>query len=253
MHASFHSARRCESHPQPTTRSTTRAPARVALAALALLVFLGSAAASSAAASDGAAEPLEPSAAKTAEPKATEPRPLSVAPLNQVTYPEDRPEWVDAPPSLGSFRAGDLGEGSEAGAVDVWPVKSLLRPTAEEARESLEVQIQGAAAAYAERFLGTDRAQQLPPSVPLVPELETLPAADRYAGTATLGDQTVYEEAARLRFDEAYRQRLAKQWQQAEVGSRLKWLGVAGGGGLVVLLSATGLVRRTARRRTSAE
>lgn len=220
--------------------------ARVMVVALTLLALPFGLSASSFAGDPSAGEPAAENPAAE-NPGAGEPHPLSVAPLSQVTYPADRPEWVDAPPTL----AGSIDSGvGHSGAVDVWTVKSLLRPSAAEARESLQVQMQGATAAYAEQFLGSERAQRLSKSVPLAPELEMVPAEDHYAGTAVLGDQTVYEEAVRLRFDEAYRQRLAAEWRQAEVGSRLKWLGVAGTGGFVLLLSATGLVRRTARRRS---
>lgn len=157
---------------------------------------------------------------------------LSVAPLDQPVYPEDRPQWIDDPPQLG-------GEGDE-----VWPVQSLLRATPEEARESLRVQMQGAAAAYAEQFLGDERAHLLGDSALWHWELDEIPAHDRYSGTVKVGEQTIYEEAVRLRFDEPYRQHMAAAWQEREVGRRLSFMGMAGGAGLCVLLAGTGLIRR---------
>lgn len=162
-------------------------------------------------------------------------RALSVAPLDQPIYPEDRPRWIDDPPQLG-------GEGNE-----VWPVQSLLRATPEEARESLRVQMQGAAAAYSEQFLGDQRAGLLGDAVPRRWELDEVPAEDRYSGTVKVGDQTLYEEAVRLRFDEPYRQQLAAAWQEQEVERRLSFMGIAGGAALCVLLAGTGLVRRMSR------
>ena len=35
-----------------------------------------------------------------------EPAPLSVAPLDQIQYPEDRPEWIDAPTNLKALPHG---------------------------------------------------------------------------------------------------------------------------------------------------
>lgn len=162
---------------------------------------------------------------------------LSVAPLDQAVYPDDRPQWIEEPPEIS-------GEGDE-----VWPVQSSLRPTAEEARESLEVQIHGAAAAYAEQFLGESRARLLDDAALRRWDLAEVAAEDRYAGTARVGDQTLYEEAVRLRFDEPYRQHLAAAWQQREAGRRLSFMGVVGGAGLCVLLAGTGLIRRMARPR----
>lgn len=160
---------------------------------------------------------------------------LSVAPLDQPVYPADRPSWIDDPPQLG-------GEGDE-----VWPVHSLLRPTAEEARESLQVQMQGAAAAYAEQFLGARRAGRLGESALRHWELDEIASEDRYSGTVKVGEQTMYEEAVRLRFDEPYRQHLAAAWQEREVGRRLSFMGITGGAGLCVLLAGTGFIRRMSR------
>lgn len=165
-----------------------------------------------------------------------EPHPLSVAPLNEVAFPESRPEWLNAAPSAD-------------GDVEVWPVTSLLRPTAEEARESLRLQMRGAVFAYAEQVLGAERVARLASLDQLSPEIELLPLEDRYAGTALLGDQTVYEEAVRLRFDERYRRELGAVWRQAEVRRRLLFLGVAGGGVFCLLLPVTGVVRRMANQR----
>ncbi len=163
-----------------------------------------------------------------------EPRPLSVAPLDHAQYKTAPPAWVDASAELD-------------GAVSVWPVKSLRCDSREAAAESLRVQVRGAVAAYAEYFLGDDRAQVLGDSPLLNINIDDLPSQDRYHGTAEMGGQLVFEEAARLRFDETFRRKLASAWQQREVEHRLSAVGVAGGAGLCLLLAGTGIVRRISR------
>ncbi len=168
------------------------------------------------------------------------PRTLSVAPLDHAQYPDDRPEWLEMAPDLDA-------------SLVVWPVKSLLLPSKAEARESLELQIRGAVAAYADHVLGSERADLLnqAETEQMLSEqvlVESLPFTDRYEGTAKLGDETVYEQAVRLRFDEKYRQRLLATWQNRELAERLEAVGVAGGVGLCLLLAGTGITRRIARR-----
>ena len=177
-------------------------------------------------------------AASDAATGADEPRKLSVPPLGHAQYPEDRPSWVDEAPEL-------------EGEMAVWPVKSLLLPSAEEARESVLVQVEGAVAAYAEQVLGEEKAGLLTHHDLEHIVIDSLPAEDVYTGTAKLGDATVYEHAVRLRFDEAYRRRLAANWQEQEVTQRLRLVGVAGGVGLCLLLAGTGLTRRIARKHST--
>jgi hypothetical protein len=162
-------------------------------------------------------------------------RPLSVPPLDHAEYPEERPEWIDQTPDLDA-------------EVVIWPVKSLLQPTPRAAEESLQLQVRGAVAAYAEHVLGEQRAEAMDFLPGFDGNLDELPAEDYYAGTATVGEEMVYEAAARLRFDEEHRQRLRTAWKEHEVATRLWTLGVAGGGGLCLLLAGTGLTRRFARR-----
>jgi hypothetical protein len=169
---------------------------------------------------------------------------LSVNPESDAVYPETRPDWVDGTPDLNAKPV-------------VWPIKSLLRATPEEARESLQVQARGVMAAYAELVMesqgleGKDTERLLASYLKEV-ELDLLPAEDRYSGTAQVGEETVYEEAARLRFDEKFGRRLVRAWKEDEVEHRLGILGVAGGAGLCLLLAGTGLVRRIARKHENA-
>ena len=181
-------------------------------------------------------EPNTSEAAPTTSEAAPSPTPLSVAPLDHVDYTTAPPDWVDDAPQLD-------------GDVAVWPVRSLLSDSESEARYSLEIQMRGALAAYAEYFLGDERARVLGNSPSLFVDLDSLPETDRYAGTAKLGGQTVFEQAARLRFDEKFRRRLANAWREREVEQRLSVVGIASGAGLLLLLAGTGLVRRVARKK----
>lgn len=168
----------------------------------------------------------------------TEPTPLSVAPLDHIEYQVAPPQWINDSPQLD-------------GEVAVWPVRSQLSDSEEEAKYSLQVQIQGAVAAYAEHFLGDERARVLGNDAALAVDLDSLPESDRFIGIAKRGGLTYHEQAARLRFDEKFRKRLATAWQEREVEQRLSVVGLTGGAGLLVLLAGTGIVRRVARKKAA--
>lgn len=182
------------------------------------------------------AEP-QPAESQSDAAQPDQPQALSVPPLNEAFYPDSRPEWMEQAPEFNK-------------SVDVWPVKSLLRPTAEEASESLAFQVQGAVAAYAEHVINDARAAALSSHPEFEIDLAKLPAGDRYVGTATIGTETVYEEGAILRFDDAFRQKLQVAWREQAIQGRLQALGVAGGAGFLLLLAGTGIARRVARKHT---
>lgn len=168
---------------------------------------------------------------------------LSVDPTGDIVYPAGRPEWLDQSPTPDDKPA-------------VWPIKSLLSSSPEKAQESLEIQVQGAMAAYAElalkQMLGDEAvangsADRLIGSRLLQVDLDS-GVVDRYSGTVKVGGVTRYEEAARLTFDKKFDRRLERAWKAEEVEGRLGTLGVVGGVGVCLLMAGTGLVRRIARK-----
>lgn len=168
---------------------------------------------------------------------------LSVDPTGDMVYPAGRPDWVDQGPSPDN-------------KPTVWPIKSLLSVSPEKAKESLEIQVQGAMAAYAElalkQRLGDEAisdgaADRLIGSKLLEVNLDS-GSVRRYSGTVEVDGVTVYEEAAELTFDEKFDRRLERAWKAEEVEDRLGVLGVVGGTGLCLLMAGTGLVRRIARK-----
>lgn len=168
---------------------------------------------------------------------------LSVDPTGDLVYPDDRPAWLDQAPTLDDKPA-------------VWPVKSLLCESPEKARESLEIQVQGAMAAYAElalrELVGDDEvnagaADRLIGSKLLAVDLDSN-SLEHYAGTVEDGGATRYEEAVKLTFDQKFDRRLVRAWKEHEVEGRLTTLGFAGGAGLCLLMAGTGVVRRISRR-----
>jgi flagellar biosynthesis GTPase FlhF len=196
------------------------------------------AAAEQAAAEQAAAEQAaaEQAAADTAAAAlAIQPRPLSVAPMNQPIYPADRPSWIDGSPDL------------ENDPV-VWPVKSLLRSSPEEAAESLNVQVRGALEAYAEHLLGPEAASQLAGHAMLSLESDWVTQADRYRGQAERGQETVYEEAVLLRIDDRLNRRLRTAWKEHQTSERLGVVGAVSGASLCLLLAGTGVMRRISRK-----
>lgn len=178
---------------------------------------------------------IVPSVSSATDDQSDDKAPLSVAPLDQPTYSDDRPEWVDQIADLDSDPI-------------VWPVKSLLRASAEEAAESLQIQLNGAMAAYAEQLLGPEAADALVDHPLLGVDIDSFDGIDRYSGTATLGESTMYEEAARLRLDKRFEKELKRASKEVVVGNRLAGLGFISAGTICLLLAGTGIVRRIARK-----
>jgi hypothetical protein len=170
-------------------------------------------------------------------------RALSVAPqsgIGKVTYPPERPAWVDALPNL-------------AEDVHRWPVVSTPASTAELSRKALDAQLRAAAETYIETLLGD---ADSPAAIALEPAwIESRVSVDRqYEGHVYAGDETMYESAAELLFEPADRQWIESRWKSHQVGHRLVGLALLtflSGAILFVMTAGMSMVARRAEQRVT--
>lgn len=178
-------------------------------------------------------------AADSSEPAASE---LAVAPLTpgSVTYPPQRPEWVEQAPDL----TGDLHR---------WPVVSTPASSPELSRLALQAQLRAAAETYVETLVKDEAAA----SVVMLDDnwiADRLSADHHYDGEVDVGGETMYESAAQLLFEPADRQWIEKRWQSHQVTDRLVQVAiftVLGGTFLFVLTTGMSMVARRAENRVT--
>lgn len=168
------------------------------------------------------------------------PTELSVAPLAFPSYPADRPHWIDQAPELG-------------GAVHRWPVVSVPSLSPERCRENLREQTEIAIAAYASHLCDQDPRGDVVTRFHIrnawvQAVLEN--AERRYLGTVETSDGEMHEEAALLRFDEAFQEVLHNEWRNQQVRRRLTGLGLLGGGSMALLVGFSVVLRRAGSRKT---
>jgi hypothetical protein len=165
---------------------------------------------------------------------------LRVAPMDQIRYPDDRPEWLDDQPDL-------------EGKTHRWVALATPCDTPEASEESLELMKAIAIELYAHALLG-----------PLLEETgfrvddqwidrhrEDL-VAKRYSGELLQGDMTQYESAALLEFTPEIQGELRQQWKNQELTRRLGVLGFLGFVSTVLLggtTAALGVISRRVERR----
>lgn len=162
---------------------------------------------------------------------------LSVAPLQQTVFPDDRPAWIEADPDL-------------TGQVHRWPVVSLPALTEEASQHSLEVQSLVAVEAYLEQYLAgysVNRHGALFDQEYVQRHL--LDGDQHYHGRVTTSSGPMHEHAVQLRFDPDFRREAEARFQNIELEARLVMLAVLGGGSLVVLLGVSTLLKMVARVR----
>jgi len=172
----------------------------------------------------------ENAAAQTPEQS---PQPLSVAPLDFIEYPEDRPAWVGHPT--------DFEEDTHTIVVVSGPCE-----TPEESIAELKLMQRAAVSTYISRI--TDSGGEFD-FYPISDEsIDRQLVVRRYSGQVTQGDMTQYEDAVELAFTEEKRQEIKAAWNKLAVRDRLGALGVIVFGGLVVLLCSSALVGMASRR-----
>jgi hypothetical protein len=185
-------------------------------------------------ASVGYAESQLEAAAKSTEaaPIADSSRPeLSVAPLQYVTYPDDRPSWIQREPDLDS-------------AVHTWVVTTSGCESIEQCEAELVVFKRAAVALYIKETTGwvcdddflDDR------------WIEDQLVARRYVGTLVKGDDRLNEIAVELEFDAESRQRIQRAQKDCIVNDRLRATGGLFALALIGLCCTGGLLGALSRR-----
>ncbi len=162
-----------------------------------------------------------------------DPPELSVAPLRFPAYPEDRPAWIDQPPRM---------EADE----QLWPVVSVPSLDRQRCRESLRTQVEIAIGQFAEESFGSaaDPPTEASFTIPEAWVAEALANSPRrYEGQLETSDGEMFEAAALLRFDQAFRGRLQQAWKDQQVARRLSGLGLLGGSSFVLLIGLSFLLR----------
>lgn len=158
---------------------------------------------------------------------------LSVAPMEHLTYPDDRPSWISAQPDLHSD-------------VHTWVVTTSGTDSLEQSAEELDVLLPATVALYIKETTGW-----ICDDVFLDPQwIDDDLVGARYVGTFTKGDQTLHEIAVQLRFDQASRQRIQKARQNSLVNERIRATGGMFALGLIGLFCTGGLLGVFSRRYT---
>jgi hypothetical protein len=165
------------------------------------------------------------------------PTELSVAPLDHVTYPAERPQWV-----------ADADRGAPYTVVDdnKLVIVSRLCETPQQCDDLVMIAAGVAADQYAIDLVDfgtgdcfykfTDQ------------ELRDLITRE-YDGTATQGDMTVYERAIELTFTAEKRQEIVTASQNIEVNRRLRTVGGYFLFGLIALFGSTAAIGTASRLR----
>ncbi|MGB7326951.1 MAG: hypothetical protein WBD31_18900 [Rubripirellula sp.] len=162
-----------------------------------------------------------------------EPAQLSVAPLDHIEYPDDRPDWLDEKPSV-------------RGVDHKIVIVSLPCDSAEQSLEELRWMQRAAIATYVSQLV--DAGGEFDFYSPSDEETENELIAKRYTGQVVQGDSTRYESAVELHFDSKKRDEIRIAWKNVEVGDRLKALGGLTTVGLVLLMCTSGLLGIVSRR-----
>ena len=168
------------------------------------------------------------------------PAALSVAPLDHVEYPSDRPAWLERAPALGYRPA------------ETCTVVSGPSETAEQSADRLRVLTRAAVASYIEQLTGAADADFFPVHSDWI---ESVLIEDRYAGTLSKGGMTMHESAVALRFPPEAQEEILAAWQETQLRGRLTLL-AGGTAAVLVLLTAVSaglnLIARSGRRRRAA-
>lgn len=176
-----------------------------------------------------------------ATPSDDSPAQLSVAPLDHIEYPDDRPEWVKQTTDF------------DADAHSI-VVVSGPSDTPQQSEEELNLMARIAVSTYIARI--TDAAATDHDFYPISDyEINRDLVVRRYSGTLTKGDDTMYEDAVELVFTMGKRDEIKAAWANVAVRERLGALGVMIFGGLVMLICSSavvGVVSRRVERRDAA-
>lgn len=174
---------------------------------------------------------------------------LSIAPLDHVEYPSDRPKWIEQRADHFSSLTDDSPSDRVISIVVVAPPQ----PTPEAAAEMMEVMAKGAVENYIDQQ-ATTIAEPID-TTKIVVETEWIRnelITRRYDGEVQSGDQTEFESACLLQLAPQHQTVLQSLIQNHRLKHRLGAIGVFACGGFLTLVGGSivfgGLAARQQRR-----
>lgn len=183
---------------------------------------------------DASAAETKPTAEEPAADEATEAQTsgeLSVAPLDHVTYPQDRPGWV-------SQKTPHL-----KGSNHSWVVVTQPWDTEEQCNEELPILVRAAVELYAKELTG----RECDPETITQQWIDDEVVSRTYVGKLSIGDQTMHEIAVQLHFDDEARAFLQQACEDEVLDERMRVTGVgiaASFAGLVLLTSVLNMAAK---------
>ena len=184
-----------------------------------------------------AADADAPAATDADAADADQPAPLSVPPLDHVTYPDDRPDWVEA--------EDDLEAVTHRLMVRTPPCESREECEDRLARELvLKLQV------YPSLLLDDPAAAFLFPVDDKAITERVI--ARRYDGELRQGELPAFESVLELRIDADLQHQLRHRYRNRELRDRYGALAVLGVGGWMVMAGLAGMTAMWGRRRGAA-
>lgn len=156
---------------------------------------------------------------------------LSVAPLDHVTYPPDRPGWA-------SQKTPYL-----KGSNHSWVVVTQPWDTEEQCNEELPVLVRAAVELYAQNLTG----RECNPETITQKWIDKELVSRTHVGTLSIGDQEMHEIAVQLHFDDQARAFLQQACREELLDERMRvtGLGIAASfAGLVLLTSVLNMAAK---------
>lgn len=156
---------------------------------------------------------------------------LSVAPLDHVTYPPDRPGWA-------SQKTTYL-----KGSNHSWVVVTQPWDTEEQCNEELPVLVRAAVELYAQNLTG----RECNPETITQQWIDKELVSRTHVGTLSIGDQEMHEIAVQLHFDDQARAFLQQACREELLDERMRvtGLGIAASfAGLVLLTSVLNMAAK---------
>jgi hypothetical protein len=158
---------------------------------------------------------------------------LSVAPLDHVQFPKDRPDWLAEPPQLTS-------------SLHRWPVVTPPCDSPDSADELIKIMSRAAVDSYIERITGVT-SQEIEFNIE-DDWIERELIADRYFGEIMQGDAPVYESAVLLRFRPNAQSAIQAAWRNHEIRNRIGLIGVSVVGMLGIFAVGSSLLSTVGHR-----
>lgn len=171
---------------------------------------------------------------------------LSIAPLDHLDFPDDRPKWIESSLEINK---------DEDGMISI-PVVSPPQPTPEAAAEMMEVMARGAVENYIDQK--ANLVSEPIDSKKIEVEMDWIRdelITRRYDGEVQLGEQTQYESACLLSLTATHQATLNRLIQNHQLMHRMGVVALFGVGGFLSLVVGSivfgGLATRQQRRRAS--